>query len=207
PFESVAGRVSAAEAVLAAFLATPDRSAGREVPRGTPPRWPLNPVWQQHLAYLEPRTRERNAVCVGGLCLLTAGPNLNVYPTGVAGHAGLEEIDARYPGAVVRLSRHPGIGFVLVRGPSGPLCYYRKAVLSIPPPPGPTGCPLFDRSDRALVVQGLEELLAMPSAGDIMIFGQYAAAGCVSFLGERGSHAGPSEEELYGFVLAPPRVV
>lgn len=80
-------------------------------------------------------------------------------------------------------------------------------MLSIPPPPGPTGCPLFDRPDRALVVQGLEELLAMPSAGDIMIFGQYAAAGCVSFLGERGSHAGPSEEELYGFVLAPPRVV
>jgi hypothetical protein len=28
----------------------------------------------------------------------------------------------------------------------------------------------------------------------------------VSFLGERGSHAGPSAEELYGVVLAPPHV-
>jgi hypothetical protein len=79
-------------------------------------------------------------------------------------------------------------------------------VLRIPPPPGPTGCPSFDRPDRALVVQGLEELLAMPSAGDIILFGQYAPSGCVSFLGERGSHAGPSERELEGFVVAPPRV-
>src|SRR5262249_15661783 len=153
---------------LGAVRAARDRSAGREAPRGTPPSWPLSPVWQQHLAYLEPRTHERNAVWEGGLCVIPAGPNLNVYLTGVPGHAGLEEIEAHYPGAGARLRRHPGIGFLLVRGPSGPLCYYRSAVLSVPPPPGPTGCPLFDRPDRALVVKGLEELLAMPSAGDIM---------------------------------------
>jgi hypothetical protein len=76
-------------------------------------------------------------------------------------------------------------------------------VLRIPPPPGPTGCPLFDRPDRPLVVQGLDDLLAMPSAGDVMAFGHYSTQGCVSFLNERGSHAGPSEEELYGVLLAP----
>jgi hypothetical protein len=36
-----------------------------------------------------------------------------------------------------------------------------------------------------------------------VVYGHYTAKGCVSFLGERGSHAGPSEEELYGFILAP----
>jgi hypothetical protein len=53
------------------------------------------------------------------------------------------------------------------------------------------------------VVAYLEELMAMPSAGDVMVFGHYAGPGCVNYLGERGSHAGPSEEELYGFILAP----
>jgi hypothetical protein len=44
--------------------------------------------------------------------------------TDVPGHARLEEIDARYPGAVERLSQHPGIGFTLARDARGALCYY-----------------------------------------------------------------------------------
>ena len=43
----------------------------------------------------------------------------------------------------------------------------------------------------------------MPSSGDLVVYGHYTAKGCVSFLGERGSHAGPSEDEMYGFILAP----
>jgi hypothetical protein len=212
PFETVGGPRPAAETVLAAFLTAAEAAGARdgvlrEVPRPTvPPLWPLGPVWQQHLAYLEPRARERNAVWAGDLCVVPAGPNMNVYLTDRPGHVALEEIEGRYPGALERLSRHPGIGFLLARDAGGGVCYHRGAVLRIPPPPGPTGCPLFDRPDRQLVVQGLQDLLGMPSAGDIMLFGQYAEAGCVSFLGERGSHAGPSEEELYGFVLAPPGV-
>jgi hypothetical protein len=211
PFETVSESVPFAETVLGAFLTTSDPAAtGEEVSElmnpVAPPLWPLAPVWQQHVAYLEPRSRERNAVWAGRLCVVPAGPNANVYLTDVPGHARLETIEARYPGALERLSRHSGIGFVLVRDARGAVCYYRGAVLRIPPPSGPTGCPLFDRPDRDLVVQGLEDLLAMPSAGDAMLFGHYAPPGCVSFLGERGSHAGPSEEELYGIVLAPPAV-
>jgi hypothetical protein len=206
PFERVAGPVPVAEAVLAAFQ-PPATAPGmlRDVAHpGAPSLWPFAPVWQQHVAYLEPRTRERNAVWAGRLCVVPAGPNLNIYLTDVDGHASADTIEARYPGALDSLSRHPGIGFLLVRGAGGGLCYYRGSVIRIPPPPGPTGCPLFDRPDRGLVVQSLQALLAMPSAGDVVAFGHYAPAGCVSFLGERGSHAGPSEEELYGFVLAGP---
>jgi hypothetical protein len=65
---------------------------------------------------------------------------------------------------------------------------------------------VFDRPDRDVVVRGLQDLLAMPSSGDVVLYGHYANAGCVNFLGERGSHAGPSEEELYAFVAAPPTV-
>jgi hypothetical protein len=206
PFEQVAGPVPVAEVVLGAFrppeAGTP---AHRDVAHpGVPSLWPFAPVWQQHVAYLEPRARERNAVWAGQLCVVPAGPNLNIYLTDVAGHADVAAIDTRYPGALAVLSRHPGIGFALVRGPAGGLCYYRGSMIPIPPPPGPTGCPLFDRPDRDAVVRGLRALLAMPSAGDVIAFGHYAPGGCVSFLGERGSHAGPSETELYGFVLAAP---
>jgi hypothetical protein len=50
----------------------------------------------------------------------------------------------------------------------------------------------------------LLDLLDMPSGGDVILYGHYAEAGCVNFLDERGSHAGPSEEELYAFIAAPP---
>lgn len=212
PFESVSGGVPVADAVLQAFR--PPTRRGDGMPDTVPdvahrfpaPLWPLAPVWQRHLAYLEPRSRERNAVWAGGLCIVPAGPNMNVYLTHTRDRVTVAEIETRYPGALERLSRHPGIGLVLARDGSGPVCYHRGAVVRIPPPPGPTGCPVFDRPDRELVVEGLQDLLAMPSAGDIVVFGHYAERGCVSFLGERGSHAGPSEDELYGFVMTPPGV-
>jgi hypothetical protein len=47
----------------------------------------------------------------------------------------------------------------------------------------------------------------MPSGGDVILYGHYADAGCVNFLDERGSHAGPSEDELYAFLATPPGVV
>jgi Type I phosphodiesterase / nucleotide pyrophosphatase len=150
--------------------------------------------------------RRRNAVWSGDLCVLMAGPNINLYLMDVPGHAPESTIEARHPGALGRLSGHPGIGFVLVRGREGFTCYYRGQPYRTPLPSGPTGCPVFDRPDRALLVRELEGLLAMPSGGDIMIFGNESPHGCVSYLGERGSHAGPSPEEFYGFVLAPPSV-
>lgn len=211
-FQTVAGPVPVAELVLATFHGVTE---GVERPPGVVrdrvhparlPRWPLAPVWQRHLAYLEPRSRERNAVWAGDLCVVPAGPNINVYLIDVAGHAPVEAIEARYPGALERLSRDPAIGFALARDGRGPVCYYEGRVLRIPPAAGRTGCPLFDRPDRAVVVEGLKDLLAMPSTGDVVLYGHYTARGCVSYLGERGSHAGPTEAELYAFVMAPPRV-
>ncbi|MGH7316444.1 MAG: hypothetical protein ACREJS_09315, partial [Candidatus Rokuibacteriota bacterium] len=62
------------------------------------------------------------------------------------------------------------------------------------------------RSDRALVVAGLRDLMAMPSAGDIVLYGTGAVGGDVSFIDELGAHAGPSVEELHTFILHPPSV-
>jgi Type I phosphodiesterase / nucleotide pyrophosphatase len=213
PFAEVGGPEPAAEMLLGIFqdLARRPPSSGEAVldaaaPGLRPPRWPLSPVWQQNLAYLEPRTRQRNALRAGHLCIVPAGPNVNVYLMDAKDHVPVEAIEARYPGVLEILSRHSAVGVALARDAGGPVCYHRGVRIRIPPPPGPTGCPLFDRPDRVLVTEGLRNLLAMPSAGDIVLYGHYAPRGCVSYLGERGSHAGPAEDELYGFVLAPPRV-
>jgi hypothetical protein len=60
------------------------------------------------------------------------------------------------------------------------------------------------RPDAALVVAGIGDLMAMPSAGDFVVYGIDAAPGHVSYIAEVGAHAGPSPEELHTFVLAPP---
>jgi hypothetical protein len=220
PFHAVAGRVSVAEAILGCFRPERGDTAGaaEAAPPGFPgppaepavdspmPLWPFTSRWQRNLAAVERPVRERNAVWVGGLCIVPAGPNVNVYLTHTTARVLAEEIETRYPGGLVRLSRHPAIGFVLARDARGPLCYYRGEVLRIPPPSGSTGCPVFDRPDRDIVVQGLHDLLSMPSSGDVILYGHYADAGCVNFLDERGSHAGPSEGELYVFLAAPPHV-
>jgi hypothetical protein len=207
PFAAVSGGASVARVVADCFGPGPAPDPTR-LPSGegiglSMPLWPFAPVWQRNLAYLDLPVRERNAVWVGDLCVVPAGPNVNVYLTHSPERVLAEEIEARYPGALARLSEHPAIGFVLARDASGPVCYYHSKVLRIPPAPGPTGCPVFDRPDRDLVVRGLQDLLEMPSGGDVILFGHYAAAGCVNFLGERGSHAGPSPSEFYAFVAAP----
>ena len=43
----------------------------------------------------------------------------------------------------------------------------------------------------------------MPSAGDLVIYGNGAAEGDVSFIPEHGAHAGPSAEEMNTFLLGP----
>jgi hypothetical protein len=43
----------------------------------------------------------------------------------------------------------------------------------------------------------------MPSAGDLVVYGIGAPDSDVSFIDERGAHAGPSESELQTFIVCP----
>jgi hypothetical protein len=210
PFHRIAGETTVAGAILECFgparVDTPEPEP--VAPRDADPPMPLSAFTRGRVGSFaaERHVRERNAVWAGGLCIVPASPNVNVYLTHTSARVLAEEIEARYPGALVRLSEHAAIGFVLARDARGPVCYYRGRVFQIPPAPGPTGCPLFDRPDREIVARGLQDLLDMPSGGDVILYGHYASAGCVNFLDERGSHAGPSVEELYAFLAVPPHV-
>jgi hypothetical protein len=211
PFHRIAGETTVPRAILECFGPARVDAAeptGPTAPRHADPPMPLSAFTRgrERRFAAERHVRERNAVWARGLCIVPAGPNVNVYLTHTSERVLAEEIESRYPGALVRLSEHGAIGFVLARDGRGPLCYYRGLVFRIPPAPGATGCPLFDRPDREIVARGLEDLLGMPSGGDVILYGHYAPAGCVNFLDERGSHAGPSVEELYAFLAVPPHV-
>ena len=139
------------------------------------------------------------------LRVIAAGPNAFVYFTDRAEPVRAAEIETRYPRAMARLSRHPGVGLVLARGAQGPECWYRGHRVPLSARPDPTiRDPFARRPDREVVVAGLRDLMAMPSAGDLVLYGIGAPGGAVSFIDERGAHAGPSEEELHAFILQPP---
>ena len=141
----------------------------------------------------------------GEVKVIAAGPNAFVYFTDQREPLSASEIESRHPGVLARLSRHPGIGLVLARGTAGPLCWYRghRVLLGHGPDPAARD-PFARRLDRAVVMAGLHDLMAMPSAGDIVLYGTGAPGGDVSFIDELGAHAGPSEEELHTFILHPP---
>ena len=53
------------------------------------------------------------------------------------------------------------------------------------------------------MVSGIADLMAMPSAGDLVLYGIDASEGNVSYIAETGAHAGPSADELHTFIIGP----
>jgi hypothetical protein len=138
-----------------------------------------------------------------GVRVIGAGPNAFVYVLGTPGPVGLEALDARWPGLVDEISRARGIGFVLARSAAGPVCIVQGKRYRLE---GDDGHPFARRRDGRYVVQQVCALMAMPSAGDLVIYGHDSPEGHVSYVDEVGAHAGPSEDELYTFIVCPPGV-
>jgi len=163
-------------------------------------------VWQRFVNYLEAdfpwvlgevrQARERD-----GLRIVVAGSNAFVYFLDSAEPLAVEAIDRHAPSLVDDLSSGRGIGFVLARSTDGPVCVWRGKRYRLVE--GEAG-PFAGRPDLALVVAAIRDLMAMPSAGDLVIYGNNAPEGDISFIPELGAHAGPSAEEMQTFVLAPP---
>ena len=148
----------------------------------------------------EPRAaRERE-----GVRIIAAGPNAFIYFVDLPRPLSAEEIDARHPALIEELSRRPDIGFVLARSSRGPVCGWggKRCVLG----DGEAG-PFTGRVDSVLVLDGIRDLMAMECAGDLVLYGNEARAGNVSFLHEVGAHAGPSPEELHAFIVLPPGAI
>ena len=141
-----------------------------------------------------PETAQR-----GNVRVVSAGPNAFVYFIDAEEPLTIDEIDARYAQLAEDISRMSGIGFVLARSADGPVCAFRGKRHLLRDDPGP----FAGRDDLDIVMAGLEDLMAMRTAGDLVIYGHEAAGGDVSFIPEVGAHAGPSEDELHTFLVAP----
>jgi hypothetical protein len=136
-----------------------------------------------------------------GIRVVSAGPNAFVYFVDTPDPIPLETIDARWPGLAAALSKSAGVGFVLARAADGPVCLWRGQRHRLGEP---DGGPFADHEDRAAVEGDLAALMAMPSAGDLVVYGIDAPEGHVSYIDEIGAHAGPSPDERHTFVLARP---
>lgn len=161
-------------------------------------------LFQRFVNYLErdfPWILGRRSEERDGVKVVVAGPNALVYFLDSDTPLGIEAIDARLPGLVEALSRSRGVGLVLARSERGPVCVWQGRRYW--PHAGPAG-PFAGRPDLDLVVEGLRDLMAMPSSGDLVIYGNESSDGHVSYLPEWGAHAGPGWDELHTFVLAPP---
>src|SRR2546425_765756 len=95
----------------------------------------------------------------------------------------------------------PRVALPRPRSQGGPICLWRGKRHAIDN--GPAG-PFARRADWPLLVEGLHDLMAMPSAGDLVIYGNDSPDGNVSYVPEIGAHAGPSPDELYTFIMCPP---
>jgi hypothetical protein len=163
-------------------------------------------LFQRFLNYLDEdflRRGESEAHQAAGVRVIAAGPNAFLYVLGVAAPLDAAALEQRFPGLAEELSRSRGVGFVLARSDRGPLCFWRgKRYQLSDTEPGP----FAGRADVALVVQGTRDLMAMPSAGDHVIYGIDAPGGHVSYIPEVGAHAGPSPDELHTFIVHPASV-
>jgi hypothetical protein len=132
-----------------------------------------------------------------GVRAISAGPNAFLYVTGEPAPLDADALERRFPRLADKLSRSAGIGFVLARSGNGkPVCFWQgnRCELSAANPG-----PFAERPDAALVVEAVDGLMRMPSAGDFVIYGAN-----VSFIREHGAHAGASTDEMQTFIIGPP---
>jgi hypothetical protein len=174
------------------------RSRGRESPA----------LYQQFMNYLDEeyfRRPDPEAYEHGGVRAIAAGPNAFLYAKDSSSPLDGAALERRFPGLAEKLSASPGVGFVLARPTNGggALCFWqgKRCELSAAEPG-----PFAARADSALVLEGIAGLMEMPSAGDLVIYGTGSPTGNVSFLAERGSHAGPSADEMQTFIVRPAAV-
>jgi hypothetical protein len=165
-----------------------------------------NGLFQHFLNYIDEdffRRSDPEAHEQDGVRVISAGPNAFLYVLKDKEPLDVDALERRFPGLAEKISQSPGVGFVLARSENGPVCFSRgKRYYFRESGPGP----FANRVDAPLVAQGIADLMAMPSAGDFVIYGIDAAEGHVSFIPEMGSHAGPSYEEMHTFILRPPKV-
>jgi len=157
-------------------------------------------AWARHVAKALDAAHPARAD--GPLLVVPAGDIAHVYSTCVAAPLRESEIRARHPGLLERCARSPAVGFALLRGDKGPVALRGDRRLDL------------DRAQDALAMAHevghplaavyARDLLAMRSAGDVVLLGTSAPCGAtVAFPFEFGSHGGLAPGQLDTFMIHP----
>ena len=134
----------------------------------------------------------------------SSGNLAHVYFTGDPGRMTSEAIEARYPGLVETLARHPGIGAVIGRSAEGhPLVLGSDGPRDLDATPPDGSDLLAEYGPRA--VEALRRLVGFDTAGDLILLGSVdAVTGEVTGFEELvGSHGGLGGRQTEPFILCP----
>lgn len=132
-----------------------------------------------------------------------SGNLAHVSFTATPGRAKRDVIEGAYPGLIEGLTRHPGIGLVMVREKDGAVVLGASGARSLKDGHIEGADPVAPFGPNALC--GLERVEAMEGSGDLVVVSCFdAASGEVApFEKQIGSHGGLGGEQSDAFVLHP----
>ncbi len=168
------------------------------------------------MTYIVDRTM-RLAMRVGtgplqaGLADTTDSPVVAIYSSALANvyfldmdcPPSLTDIEQRAPGLLDSLCSHQGLGLIIGREHERTVALLgdRRAVLETAAVSEIEFLRLYD--DPELMRTQLIQLAAMPSAGDLLIFGAYDGQLLVNFEDHAGAHGGLGGPQMFPFMISP----
>jgi hypothetical protein len=132
-----------------------------------------------------------------------AGDFAHVYFAELDRPATLPEIEVRWPGVLAAVRSCPAAGLVAVRGGTRGVAFLRGARFDLARPETLDG--LLGYPGRLLAAYAAT-MLAMPSAGDLLVFGAGVPGGDVAYSWEFGSHGGLGRGDVETFFVHPAAV-
>jgi hypothetical protein len=220
PFARVTGRTLAATVFAtttdrpgtdgAAFAALVDRLDGARVRASRVRKWP-DPVGRLVSARAQVNARRaalrlarRWDVPAGEIAVVTGGSVAHVYVGRAPGGATIEAIQARFPRLVPALLASPGIGLVVApRTAEGAVVFHGGRRVRLDDPAALAELFPFRQVGAETLAGLIRRVIAVETAGDLVLYGAFAAGGAVSFEPELGSHGGVHPDELDLFVAPP----
>lgn len=139
----------------------------------------------------------------------------NIYLKGTKGHLNLSEIQKKYPGFVMKLAGHPGIGMVAVREDNC-LALFGKGGFTILNSEGKVILskgknPLFPYLDQEatgqILAAQLKNYMKLEESGDLVIFAPYENGTTIDYNHKytlASEHGGIGGEQMHPFVIWNP---
>ena len=141
-----------------------------------------------------------------GVEIVDAGDIAHLYFTDHEEPLPLSAIERLQPRILAALQTCHAIPFLVARGERGPIVVAGKRYLHLADPQHRAeiaALPAFRGRDRETLLGYLDRLIGMPSAGDLILYGNAGAGTSVAFSWEFGSHGGIGAEETEAFVISP----